>query len=1013
MSLIPERPALDPLRALRLVLVSCAILVGGLVVSGAQASAAGGSAGWTLASFASPSNFSSSDNALCVSKVAEQNPPCDGYRVTATNAGSVASDGSTVTLTDTLPAGLTVQRVQFLWSGESSNDLGGSDCTTTPLRCEFAGTVLPGQTLQMTVYVTVEGAAGALTNMATVSGGGAASVSREATNEVSSATPPFGASSFGFYVDGADGLSDTQAGGHPYEVTATVGLSTDMRSRPNGDGVGPTSVQDVKDVLLDLPLGFAASALAAPECSIAELSVVGCPSDTQVGEILTEPPGDLSYTGPIWNLVPEHGVAGEFGFVNGKGSVQILYANVVPTEQGYVLQAASTDLPEIDLTSITITFFGDPAERDGTGNQQVPFLTNPTDCSAEALTATLYMDSWQNPAKLNSEDLPVNLEEPTWVKAESKSPAVTGCNSLQFPAAVEAQPIVHESDTPTGLSFELKVPQTENVGANATPALRNATVTLPEGLTLNPSAGDGLQTCSEAQIGWVGPGPASFNATVPECPEASKIGTLELETPLLPAGTKAKGDVYLASQNENPYGSVFAVYVVVDDPGTGVLVKVAGHLVANPQTGQLSAVVDEAPQLPFSALTLHLFGGPRAELITPESCGVYTTTSELAPWSGTPATTAADSFSIMPGPYGEACPDGEFHPTFQVGSTINEAGAGDSLTLFVQRADSEEQLGAIAVQAPQAVAEMFTGVPPCGEPQAASGTCSQASDIGSVQLTAGAGPNPYLFSGSVYLTGAYRGAAQGLSIVVPVDDGPFELGTVVVRATAQIDPATGQLSIASDPLPTVVDGVPLRLRTLELQFDRGEFRPNPDGCEPLAITGTLTSTRGSAEAISANPFSIVDPQGKPQECAAPPAPAVAASTASGASPGAATVSLAGTRIATTKGGKAAIELRCIGVGTCRGKLTLTVETNGKDKKTGKGRKTRSRATTIGTASFSVAGDATKTVKVELNAAGRTLLSADRGRLSASLAILELAPGAVNTQVKAVRLVEQAAKVRKS
>jgi len=387
-------------------------------------------------------------------------------------------------------------------------------------------------------------------------------------------------------------------------------------------------------------------------------------------------------------MVPEHGFPAEFGYIDSLRGAHTFYTRVVPTPQGYALQTSSLIIPEVNLRRIIVTFYGDPAEKQaeirqheqereltakGVANPkverehpaaQVPFFTNPTNCSGGEQVATLWMDSWGNPAQVNGQGLPVNLGEPQWKELKSYSPPVTGCNALSFTPQLGVQPTTNAADSPTGLEFETKLLQNETFGTNATPALKNLTVKFPAGMTVDPSSADGLETCSEAQIGFEGPTLFDFSEAKPECPEASKIGSLELETPLLPG--KIDGEVFLASQDANPFGSTFAIYVVVNDPITGVVLKIAGELKANPQTGQLTSVFDENPQLPFSVLKVHFFGGPRAELATPPSCGIYTTNSEMEPWSAPdsgPIGTPFDNYTID-----ENCATG-FNPAFTGGAT--------------------------------------------------------------------------------------------------------------------------------------------------------------------------------------------------------------------------------------------------------------------------------------------------------------------------------------------------------
>ncbi len=850
-----------------------ALVVG--IACAQPASGASASPGFSIESLALPTNFSSGHG--------------DAYQVSVTNAGSVATSGE-ITVTDELPPGLSVGQLEFFWSakGESTSDNLAEFCQPgAVVKCTFPAPLAPDQRLKLIVNVAAEpDAAEALHNRAEVTGGGAAPAAAESTNPLSSAPAPFGFAGFSFDIDGADGRPDTQAGDHPYELTTNIGLDNAFRSiGPQGDELGiPTSVQDVRDVVADLPLGFVGSTLAARECTLEQLSSESrCPVDTIVGHIRTEPVGNASADSPIYNLVPERGVPAEFGYADALHSTHVFYVHVIPTPAGYVLQTINKEIPEIDMDRISVIFYGDPAAKQEELARQkretaspllpVPFFTNPTDCSGEPVRATIYMDSWQNPGTYNPDGTP-NFSDGKWVSATSESPPVTGCDLLQFPAELQAQPTTHEADKPSGLEFELKVPQSETMGVEGTPALKKIVTKLPEGLTVDPSAGDGLQACSEAQIGWLGGSHLNFSPDPPQCPEASKIGSLELETPLVPE--KFEGEMFLASQNENPFGATLAAYVVVHDPITGVLIKIPGEFIADPSTGQLTAIFDENPNLPFSDLKLHFFGGPRAELATPESCGTYTTNVELFPYSfpdSGPPTTPSDSFTVD-----EACPSG-FAPKFTALSTNVEAGAYTPFEASFSRSDADQELTGLSTTLPPGLLGKITGVPLCTDAEiqaaeAGTGGCPESSRVGTVNTGVGPGPDPLFVSGKAYLTGPYNGGPYGLAVIVPAIAGPYNFGTVVVRQSLRIDPRTAQVTDVSDPFPTIIDGIPLRLRRVDLTIDRPEFTFNPTSCAKQSVAATITgsplgaprtlrgdvgyATQTGASSSSSTPFQVTD-----------------------------------------------------------------------------------------------------------------------------------------------------------
>jgi hypothetical protein len=472
----------------------------------------------------------------------------------------------------------------------------------------------------------------------------------------------------------------------------------------------------------------------------------------------------------------------------------------------------------------------------------VPLLTNPTSCSGP-LQTTMRVDSWQAPT--------------SFAQAVSEMAEITGCERLHFTPTIEVTPESASSDSPTGLSVDLHVPQNEEPAGLAEADLRDALVTLPEGVTVNPSGAYGRQGCSPAQIELHGPEPA-------QCPDASKIGSVQIETPLLEH--PLQGGVYLAQQGNagpaqgaNPFGSLLAIYIAVDEPQSGVVVKLAGEVGVNPQTGRLTTTFDENPQLPFEELMLDFFGGSRAPLSTPQACGIYTTTTSLTPWSAPesgPAATPFSTFPISSGPGGSPCGAQAFAPSFTAGTSNNQAGAFSPFTLRFARQDGEQTLSTVSTQMPPGLLGMLSKAQLCGEPQAKEGVCPAASQIGHVTATAGVGSTPIALPETgrpqdpVFLTGPYDGAPFGLSIVVPAEAGPFNLGTVVVRAAIHIDPATSQISVASEPMPTRLQGIPLDVRSIEVTIDREGFMFNPTNCEPLAVTGAIGSAEGAVADVS-------------------------------------------------------------------------------------------------------------------------------------------------------------------
>jgi hypothetical protein len=749
----------------------------------------------------------------------------------------------------------------------------------------------------------------------------------------------FGIERYALTATEEGGVADTQAGSHPYELTAEAALAPNVHS---------ASADEVKNLAFELPPGL----IIDPATAV--------PQNNPVGMVQVSVAGKISSV-TVYNLAPAPGEFARLGFT--LEGVPVIADVPVRTGGDYGMTLSIQDLPQRGIESVKLTLGGPSIG---------PFLTLPTSCAGSPRT-TLQGESWGGET----------------ASLSASSPPLSGCGGLPFDPSLRVAADAIDADTPSGYEMDVNVPQNEGPGGLAAAQVRDVSVTLPAGTSLSLSATDGLTGCEEVQVG-----PDSSDPAI--CPNSSKVGVVKIATPLLTR--PLEGAVFLATPNANPLGALVALYVVAEEPTSGVLVKLVGRIDLNQVIGQPTLTFDELPQLPIGGIELTLFGGPRALLSTPATCGEAASTSELTPWSGTPSVTAASSFEITSGANGTPCSEPlPFSPSFQVADTTNEAGAYNSLTFVASRVDQEEALSTIAIQAPPAVGELLAGVPPCGEPSASEGACPASSQIGTAELAAGPGPDPYYLSGSVYLTGPYRGETQGLSIVVPFDAGPFHLGSLVIRAAERIDPGTGQLSILSDPLPTLLDGIPVQLKALALQLDRGEFRLNPDGCEPDTVTGTLTSTKGDALAI---PTGL--PGASPSPCNPPhPEPPSATPQGKSGSSSAATALPVGTRI-TTNDGEATIELACRGTGTCRGKLTLNIRARSK----GKGRRTET--VRIGTAAFSIPAGKTAAVRLMLDARARALLGAlaSHRSLSATLRIVESSPVPSQTHTENVQLVQQ-------
>jgi hypothetical protein len=832
--------------------VALIVTVAAMLGGASAASAVTPGPGLAIYAFATPTNFSEAANEACLNDAFA----CDKYDIDVTNVGSAPTNGP-ITIADSIPAGATTRQVRLIEVATGQNI---TECSETPatVECHVPHTLAPGEILKLEVWVSVNEPTGALTSTATVSGGGAPQASSTVHAEVSSELASFGFANFADLITGVDGFPDTQAGDHPWELTTFLTLRSDGETTPEG----------LRDVGVDLPLGFIGSAVAAPQCTPAQLTSSGeCPRDTTIGHILTEPVAKSEADGPLYNMVPEPGFAAQFGFRDVLKGTHFLYVSVVPTPQGYVVRTTSPEIPQLSLANVEVSVFGDPAAHNKPVGPEPPgtetaLFTNPSDCSSAPLVVSAFMDSWEHPGAFNADGTP-NLSDPSWKSATAQSPPVTGCDQLHFqPSAFTFAPEAAHSqaDEPAGYESVLTIPQSEQPGALATPPLKTAVVTLPTGVSVSPSAANGLLGCQESGAQGINfESPAAGN-----CPDAANIGSVEVVTPLL--GEPLAGSVFVAQPSCGGAGQpqctealaeegrLFAIYLEVGNEARGIHLKLKGKTEVGGngeysrahglQPGQIRTSFIETPQFPFSELKLKFNGGPRAPLANPQSCGTFTTNASFEPWSAPdsgPNALEQPTFSIAGG-----C-GGGFAPSFAAGTVDNQAATFSAFTTTFSRHDSEQDLSGVTVNMPEGLLGKIAGIPQCPEAQANAGACAAASKIGTATAAAGSGPDPFWQSGGVYLTGPYKGAPFGLSVVVPAVAGPYNLGLIVVRAAIYIDPATAAATIVSDPLPQSVDGVPLRVKTVNVTVgEAGNFTFNPSSCAEKGIGATLTSAQGAS-----------------------------------------------------------------------------------------------------------------------------------------------------------------------
>jgi hypothetical protein len=872
----------EPVAAAGLVVVAAVVVVAITLAVASAALAAAPGPGWAVRSVASPTVFSTEPVESEECKHLLKN--CEAYFVTATNVGTVASSG-TIVVRDVLPMGVTARKVpeQDARAYEPGNENGQGEevsCAVgaSMVTCSYGGSLAPGGIISFAVDVSVtKEAGGSVLNHAEVEelGGVGGVVSSGVTGgttptPVDAAPAVFGVEGFSVGVFGPAGERDVQAGGRPGTVATAITYNTRLDSLGENNAPYDPS-QEPKIESVDLPTGFAGNALATPKCTAAQLADEACPVDTRVGVVdLFRSAGTNDELVYLYNIVPHQGYPAQFG-LDLYESVVMLRARVLPSEGGYVLSVPVV-VPQADSTKfreVGVTFFGDPSLQDGGGAGEA-FATNPDGCVLGTLNARLEMDSWLDPG--------------VWRSAEAAmyeagvGQGVTGCARLQFDPSLEVAPETTQADTPSGYEAGVGLPQGADFeGDLATPDLKDALVSLPEGVSASPSVANGLVACQASgpegiELGG-GDRFASEN-TVEEgeelgpdglvhpaaghCPLASQIGEVEAVTPLLEE--PLKGHVYIAAPEcggegqgactpaSAEDGSLFGIYVEV--AGSGVIIKMKGHVSVNPATGRLTTRFVDIPEQPVSEIRLKLRGGPRAPLANPQSCGPATTTSDLTPGSTpyTPDGEPVSSFTVT------GC-SGVFAPGFSAGmaSTL-QAGAFSSFTLALSRHDGEGDLSGLSVAMPEGLLARIAGIPECGEAAANAGTCGSVtpgSRVGSVVAAAGAGPDPFWQSGSVYFTGPYRGGPFGLSVVIPANAGPYHLGNIVVRASIRVNPVTAAATVVSDPFPQMIDGVPLRVQTVDVTVGgEAPFTFNSTDCTASNVTGVVSSLQGASVGVS-------------------------------------------------------------------------------------------------------------------------------------------------------------------
>jgi hypothetical protein len=653
----------------------------------------------------------------------------------------------------------------------------------------------------------------------------------------------------GFFIKSFEAYpADTQAGGHPDLV---VKFSNSNRTNPSV----PNSCRcnNLKEAKVSLPAGVIGDPHATPQCSPLDFGLNHCPVDSQVGivyaDALVNESGPVT-AGPIpvYNLVPLPGQAGLLAFTApsfGTPTYTVLSAR---TDGDYGLDAEVIGINQgLGISRFEQTIWGVPADpahdsvrsrMEGSipipGNPanspEVPFMQNPTTC-AGPLESTLTLTAYSGVVET----------------ATAPWPATSGCEQLGFSPSLLGRPTTTDADTSSGLDIDLKVPQIMSPTSPTASQIRATTVSLPEGFSINPNAADGKTSCSDAE--------ARFGTKEEaQCPENAKVGTLSILSSALP--DEIPGAIYLG---EPKPGDRYRLIIVAD--GFGTHVKLPGSARPDPQTGQLVASFKNLPQAPLSEFKMHFFGSERGLLATPTRCGTYAVNTEFVPWDGELANqTSTQFFKIDSGPGGSPCPGAQrpFKPTMKATGANNGAGSHSPFSITIKRVDGDQNLSAVTVKTPPGFSATLKGVlrcsdvtlaaiagSPSGVSELASPSCPAASQVGIGWAGAGAGTHPLYVTSKVYLAGPYKGAPLSFAVVTPAVSGPYDLGNVVVRVGINIDPTNAQVTAVSDPLPQIIDGIPLRLRAVIFNLNRPNFTLNPTNCNPFRVDSRLVGNEGA------------------------------------------------------------------------------------------------------------------------------------------------------------------------
>jgi len=655
------------------------------------------------------------------------------------------------------------------------------------------------------------------------------------------------------------GTSSSQAGDHP-DLHASFRLAN------------PGLPEAAENVTVETPQGVFGNPNAIPQCTSASFAQEECAPESQAGLITVYArykgnPNYLLGTAPIYDLVPAENQTALFGFIVPILDIPIQIPVAVRTGSDYGLRFKVTEITQVTpVAAADITFWGFPAEEtheierfpQGSSGRPAgcaeladtscltektavsitpkPLTDNPIDCSGAELPTTLKVQTYQDPGNVS--------------EAHSTYPAITGCDKVVFKPLLYARPTSSATDSPSGLDVTLA--DTQFLGFAVSPSqIRSATVTLPPGLTINPDAADGQTACSDAQ--------AKFGTEeAAECPDSSKIGTAAIHTPALSG--PLQGSVYIG---EPKAGEQYRLFLIVD--GFGLHAKIVGVATPDPLTGRVSVHFQDLPQVPFDVFEMHLFSSDRGLMATPTSCTLYSTEASFVPWDRLlPEASSAQLFSINSGPDGRECPGQvrPFKPTLAAGTSNSLAGAHSSFSLKLDREDGDQYLGKLNFVMPPGLSADLHGVTYCpeadiaaaantpGRVEQAQPSCPASSAIGTSNVAAGPGSHPFHAAGVSYLAGPFKGAPLSLVVVTPAVAGPYDYGTVVVRSALNVDPKDAHVSADSETVPSIIGGIPLRLRSIEVKIDKPNFMLNPTNCSPFSVLSQGIGDQGTVAQFS-------------------------------------------------------------------------------------------------------------------------------------------------------------------